>query len=141
MAQLADMNSRTGASSGPARIRSSVIRPVLMIGGILALIIGIFVWWLDGGRVVSIDDAYVRAAKVTVATDVSGIVAQVAVHEGQAVHTGDVLFRLDDRPFRIALDGASAMRAQTVLDITAMKHDYQRLLHEAEARAAQVQGD
>ena len=49
-----------------------------------------------------------KADIVSVANDVSGIVAQVAVREGQLVKQGDLLFRLDDEPFRIALDGANA---------------------------------
>ena len=63
----------------------------------------------------SIDDAYVRAAKLAVSTDVSGIVGEVAVKEGQHVKAGDVLFRLDHRPFQIALAGAKANLAETAL--------------------------
>ena len=57
-------------------------------------------YWLTGGRYVSIDDAYVRAAKEALSTDVSGIVADVPVHEGQHVKKGDVLLRLDPRRSR-----------------------------------------
>ena len=46
-----------------------------MLGGILVVAVGSGTCWITGGRYVSIDDAYVRAAKETVATDVSGIVA------------------------------------------------------------------
>ena len=87
-------------------------------------------FWLNGGRIVSIDDAYVRAAKLAVSTDVSGIVEQVAVHEGQRVNTGDVLFRLDPRQFQIALDGAKANLAQIALTLDAMKRDYLRMLRD-----------
>ena len=139
----AKISNRVGALPGTsrARMRSRVLRPLLMLGGVAALVIAGTAWWLDGGRYVSIDDAYVRAAKLAVATDVSGIVSKVAVHEGQPVKKGDVLFRLDDRPFRIALDGARADRAQTVLTVEAMKRDYQRLLHTVQAAEAQVQAD
>ncbi len=144
MSQAMDADARVGVlPGGPtrARSRSRVLRPLLMLGGAVAVVVAGLAWWLDGGRVVSIDDAYVRAAKLAVATDVSGIVANVAVHEGQAVHRGDVLFRLDGRPFQIALDGARADRAQTVLTVEAMKRDYQRLQHEVQAAEAQVQAD
>ncbi len=46
-----------------------------MMGGIAVVIAGVGYYWLTGGRVVSIDDAYVRAAKEVISTDVSGIVA------------------------------------------------------------------
>ena len=117
----------------------SLLRPVLMLSGIILLVVASGVVWLRGGRVVSVDDALIGAAKLAVANDISGIVASVAVHEGQSVKRGDVLLRLDDRPFRIALDAARADLAQSVLDVQAMKQDYLRLRHaaaEAESRVA-----
>jgi membrane fusion protein (multidrug efflux system) len=112
-----------------------------MLGGIALVIVGAFYYWLTGGRYVSIDDAYAQAAKVSVATDVSGIVAEVAVHDGQHVAAGDLLFRLDPRQFQIALDGARANLAATALMIDAMKRDYHRMLHDVDAKQAQVQAD
>ncbi len=123
------------------RIRRNLLRPLLMLGGIAVVAVGSAVFWLNGGRYVSIDDAYVRAAKVSVATDVSGLVAEVAVKEGQQVKTGDALFRLDDRQFRIALDGARANLTQTAQTLEAMQRDYQRMLDDVAVRNAQVQSD
>ena len=123
----------------PPRVRW--LRPVLMLGGIGVVVIGAVAYWLSGGRTVSIDDAYVQAAKVSLATDVSGLVAEVAVHDDQQVSKGDLLFRLDPRQFQIALDGARANLAATGLGIDAMKRDYQRMLHDVDARQAQVQAD
>ncbi len=82
-------------------------RVLLMLGPVVVLATGLFVY-TTGGRYVSTDNAYVHAGKLTVATDVSGIVANVAVHESQKVDKGDVLFTLDQEPFRIALAGAEA---------------------------------
>ena len=70
---------RPGASRhrGPPRTapdQAALLRPILMLGGIAGVAVGSGAYWLTGGRYVSIDDAYVRAAKETVATDVSGIV-------------------------------------------------------------------
>jgi membrane fusion protein (multidrug efflux system) len=65
-------------------------------------------FYLSGGRYVSTDDAYIRASKLMVSTDVSGIVSSVDVHEGQLVKAGDVLFRLSPKQFQIALDNAKA---------------------------------
>ncbi len=121
--------------------KRNLIRPVLMIGGIAAVIVGATAYWLTGGRIVSIDDAYVRAAKLTVSTDVSGIVAEVPVKEGQRVKTGDVLVRLDPRQFQIALAGAKANLVQIALTMEAMKRDYQRMLRDIDAKQTQVQSD
>lgn len=123
------------------RWRSRVLRPILMIGGILVVAVGALYWWYTGGRYVSIDDAYVEAAKVSVSTDVSGIVSAVEVREGQQVHTGQVLFRLDPRQFQIALDGAKANLVQTGLNVDAMKRDYQRMLRDTDAKAAELDND
>jgi membrane fusion protein (multidrug efflux system) len=124
-----------------ARQRSRVLRPLLMLGGILVVAVGSFLYWLHGGRYVSIDNAYVRAAKVAVSTDVSGTVIEVNVREGQRVQAGDVLFRLNPHKFQIALDGARANLAQVELSLRAMKVDYQRMLRDIEAQDAKVQAD
>ena len=139
MSQVLDAGAPIPASD--SHLRSRVLRPVLIAGGVIAVAIAGLVFWLGGGRIVSIDDAYIRAAKVSVATDVSGIVAGVAVHEGQAVHKGDVLVRLGPRPFRIALEGARADLAQSLLNADAAKRDYQRMLHATQAAQATVQAD
>ncbi|HEX2886866.1 HlyD family secretion protein [Vineibacter terrae] len=115
-----------------------ILRPVLMGGGLaLVLLVGGFMW-LGGGRFVSTDDAYVRAAKLLVSTDVPGIVSTIEVKEGQSVKQGQVLFRLDPRQYEIAVAGAKAQLSQTALSIEAMKQDYQRMLRDIEAQQAQV---
>jgi membrane fusion protein (multidrug efflux system) len=127
----------------PSRLRlgRSALRPVLMLGGIIAVIVASAGYWITGGRFVSIDDAYVRAAKEVVATDVSGIVAEVPVHEGQRVQKGDVLLRLETRPFEIALAGARANRDSMVSTLNAMKLDYKRMLRDIDVKQAQVEMD
>ncbi|HEY7548393.1 MAG TPA: HlyD family secretion protein, partial [Hyphomicrobiaceae bacterium] len=77
--------------------------------------------------------------KLMVSSDVSGLVSEVLVHEGQAVRKGDVLFRIDPRQFQIALDNAKAQLAQTALNLQAMKEDYRRMLSDAASQAAQVE--
>jgi membrane fusion protein (multidrug efflux system) len=118
-----------------------LVRPILMLGGIAVVIAGVGYYWLTGGRVVSIDDAYVRAAKEVIATDVSGLVASVPVHEGQRVKKGDVLLRLDPRPFEIALAGATANRDGMVSTLNAMKLDYKRMLRQVDVKQAQLESD
>jgi membrane fusion protein (multidrug efflux system) len=92
-----------------ARLRQpkTLRRLLLALGPIVVLAGGVFAY-TGGGRYVSTDNAYVHAGKLTVATDVSGIVADVAVKESQKVEKGQVLFTLDQEPFRIALAGAEA---------------------------------
>jgi membrane fusion protein (multidrug efflux system) len=123
------------------RLGRGAVRPMLMLGGILAVIAGAGYYWVTGGRVVSIDDAYIKAAKEVIATDVSGIVASVPVHEGQRVNKGDVLLRLDPRPFEIALAGATANRDGMVSTLNAMKLDHKRMLREVDVKQAQLESN
>jgi membrane fusion protein (multidrug efflux system) len=130
-------------TEAPARRRLArgLLRPILMLGGIVVVVVASLGWWVTGGRYVSVDNAYVRAAKEVIATDVSGIVAVVPVHEGQRVKQGDVLLRLDTRPFEIALAGAKAALGSTVSTLNAQKLDYKRMLHEVDVKQAQVASD
>lgn len=121
--------------------RRALVRPILMLGGILVVAIGSGAYWLTGGRYVSIDDAYVRAAKETISTDISGIVAEVPVHEGQRVTKGEVLLKLDPKPFEIAVAGARANRNGLVSTLNAMKLEYKRMLRDIEVKQAQVDAD
>jgi membrane fusion protein (multidrug efflux system) len=110
-----------------------------MIGGTLIVAFTAGTLWLTGGRFVSTDNAYITAPKLVVATDVSGVVSEVLVHEGQAVKKGDVLFRIDPTPFRIAVASASAQLAQISLNLESMKQDYKRMQSDIAAQQAQVQ--
>jgi membrane fusion protein (multidrug efflux system) len=130
-----------GTATRPRVSAARLLRPLLMVGGVAVVAIGAVYFWLGGGRYVSIDNAYVRAAKVAVSTDVSGIVAEVDVHEGELVHKGQPLIRLQQGQFQFALDGAKASQAQIALNLQAMQRDYQRMLRDADARSAQVQSD
>jgi len=54
------------------------------------------------------DDAYLQADVVHMAPDVSGRVVELDVHDNQAVHRGDVLFRIDPVPYRLRVEQAQA---------------------------------
>jgi membrane fusion protein, multidrug efflux system len=78
-----------------------VILPLLAaIGG------GVF--YLNGGRYVTTDDAYVGAQKILITPDISGKIDKVVVKEGEQVREGDVLFEIDPVPFRLAVEQARA---------------------------------
>ena len=109
-------------------------RRKLLIGGPLLLLLVIGVLYLIGGRMVSTDDAYVDAARTQISANVAGRVIAVNVKDNQAVHQGDILFKLDDRPFAIAIEDAKAHLASARLQISAMKATY--LQHQADVKAA-----
>lgn len=111
----------------------------LMLLGVAVVAVGGVAFWLTGGRYVSTDDAYVEANKLMVSSDVSGLVAEVDVREGQVVHKGDVLFKLDPKPFEIALANTKSQLAQSELTIRSMEADYRRMQRDIDAQRAQVQ--
>jgi len=71
-----------------------------------------FTFYLNGGRYIGTDDAYVGAQKVLVTPDISGKIEKVFVKEGQLVKQGDELFEIDPVPFRLGVDEAKAQLAQ-----------------------------
>ena len=102
----------------------------------LVLIAGGY-WYVTGGQVMSMDDAFVEADKVGVSTDVSGIVREVDVTENQQVKAGQILYRLDDLPFRLALARAEAQLGMVADDLNALKANYRDM----QARIKQAQND
>ncbi|MDE2228576.1 MAG: HlyD family secretion protein [Alphaproteobacteria bacterium] len=114
---------RLGREPMTARVRHWVRRhapqwrlPLLLAGPILVLLVAAWLY-VTAGASISTDDAYVQADKVTVSADVPGRVVAVAVRDNQLVHAGDVLFRLDDRPYRIAVERAQAALASARLKV------------------------
>jgi membrane fusion protein (multidrug efflux system) len=114
------------------------LRRILMFWGVGAVALIAAALYLTGGRYVSTDDSYVRAAKLMVSTDVSGLVDTVNVHEGQSVHKGDILFKLDPRPFQIALDTAKSALAQTVQGVAGTRAQYRSLQNQIASQQAQA---
>jgi len=119
----------------------SRLRRVAMVWGVAVVVAVSLTLWLTGGRYVSTDDSYVHAAKLMVSTDVSGLVKDVDVREGQTVKKGQILFRLDPQPFQIALDNAKAALAQTVQDVESTRATYKSMIGQMAAQQAQVNLD
>ncbi|HME21875.1 MAG TPA: HlyD family secretion protein [Acetobacteraceae bacterium] len=65
-------------------------------------------YWTVGRFQVSTDDAYVQADNTTIAPKVSGYLSAVLVDDNQPVRAGQVLARIDDRDFKVALAQAKA---------------------------------
>ncbi len=52
-----------------------------------------------------------KTARVAVSSNVAGRVVELVVRDNQAVHRGDLLYRLDPAPFEIAVRQAQAQLA------------------------------
>jgi membrane fusion protein (multidrug efflux system) len=108
-----DTNDR--ASAGEPALPSTVVkklnfRKLLMAGAAVAVLAGAawYGWdyWTTGQYLVSTDDAYVKADNTTVAPKISGYLREVLVGDNEAVKSGQVLARIDERDFKVALDQA-----------------------------------
>src|SRR5580692_8246323 len=95
--------------AGMRRYRRFLLLVVLSLTAVLAGVI----FYLNGGRYVTTDDAYVGAQKVLITPDISGKIDKVVVKEGQRVNQGDVLFEIDPIPFHLAVAQAKATLDQT----------------------------
>ena len=122
-----------GVMTRPSRpLRQRLRLPLMLAGPIVVVIAGSW-WYLTSGRYVSTDDSYVQAARTMVSADVSGRVVAVAVRDNERVAPGQLLFRLDDRPFKIAVEEATAMLASARLQLEALKATYAQKIADAKA--------
>ena len=104
-----------------------ILAPIILVGGALYI-------YITGGRYQSTDDAYTRAATVSISSNVAGRVVEVAIRDNELVQRGTTLFKLDDAPFRIAVSDAAARLSSTRLQVESLKSTYQQ--RQVELRAA-----
>jgi membrane fusion protein (multidrug efflux system) len=109
---LEPVPAREAAVKAATPSKKERFRKTLIAGAALALLATAswYGWdyWSVGRFLVSTDDAYVKADNTTIAPKVSGYLNQVLAGDNQHVKSGQVLARIDDRDFRVALDQAKA---------------------------------
>jgi len=94
-------------------LKAARARLTVIAGVVLAIALVAAVWiWLEAGRE-STDDAQVDGRITPIAARVGGIVEVVAIDDNQAVKKGEMLVRLDQRPYQAAVDHAAAELADT----------------------------
>jgi multidrug efflux system membrane fusion protein len=67
------------------------------------------------------DDAYVHANTAAIAAHVSGQIVQLPIQDNQQVKNGDLLFVVDSRPYRLALDTAKTKLNLTEIEIRTLQ--------------------
>ena len=108
----------------PKRRKRRVGRLALMICVPLLLAVAGAYFWLTGGRYIETDNAYVKQTMASISSDVAGKIIEVDVRENQKVKAGDVLFKIDPEPFRIAVDQANAALANARLQVKQLHAAY-----------------
>jgi membrane fusion protein, multidrug efflux system len=117
-------------------------RKFVMMGvlGLLALAaVGYGSYYVLVGRFyVSTDDAYVRANNTTLGARVSGHVAAILPADNAVVRAGDVIFKIDDGDYRIAVDAARTKIATQQATIDRIGRQVTALESAAEQAKAQL---
>ena len=103
------------------RKRKRNLRTILMLIVPALLLIGGGYYWLTSGGSVSTDDAQVKQDIVSVSPQVTGPIQQVLVKNGSRVTRGQLLFRIDPAPFRVALEQAEAQLAAAHLQTSQLR--------------------
>lgn len=117
------------------------LRWPLMAALPLLLLVGGGATYLHEAGAVATDDAFVRAAKVSINARVPGQVVKVAVTDNQPVHAGQLLFQIDPDPYRIAVEQAEARLNSARLQVEALKATYRRQLADLESAKASADFD
>jgi membrane fusion protein, multidrug efflux system len=105
--QRSENQSGPDSSRGPRHRRRAL---AVVTGAILFLGFAAsgYVYWDYARRFESTDDAFIEARQFAVAPKVSGYITAVPVTDNQHVAAGQVIARIDDRDYRIALEQAQA---------------------------------
>jgi membrane fusion protein (multidrug efflux system) len=74
----------------------------------LLVLAGALMFWLNGGRYASTENAFVKADIAQIASEVPGRIVEVRARDHQNVAEGEFLVRLDPEPYRLALARADA---------------------------------
>jgi membrane fusion protein (multidrug efflux system) len=85
-----------------------MLRPLALFGVPVLVLVGALMFWLQGGRYASTENAFVKADIAQMASEIPGRIVDVRVHDHQVVAAGDVLVRIDSEPYRLALAKADA---------------------------------
>src|SRR3954465_13565302 len=80
-----------------------LLRPLALIGVPILVLGAALMFWLQGGRYASTENAYVKADIAQIASEVQGPKAALTIRDHATVAQGEVLVRLEGEPYRLAL--------------------------------------
>ncbi|MCB1671518.1 MAG: HlyD family secretion protein [Gammaproteobacteria bacterium] len=125
--------SEVKTKKSPGLLRKIRHLVLLLLGPAVIAVGGVFLY-LHGGRYVSTDNAYVKTEIRSISSNVAGMVMQVLPRESQWVTAGELLLKVDDQPFLIAVARSEANLATVRGDIESLKAELEnRLLEIAKA--------
>lgn len=107
------------------------IRLFIVIAAVVAGAVGLWFYWEHAAKYPSTEDAYVGANIISIAPQLSGQVAEVAVREGQRVKAGDLLFTLNAAAYQNA-------KTQAQANLSALNSAVPAAQHQVDAASAAV---
>ena len=138
----ATQNEAKPAPSLRNRLREHWLLATVAAGLVLVAAIGGLLYWLNVRDYESTDDAFVAARSFSIAPKVGGYVTEVPVTDNQHVNAGELLARIDNRDYVIAVDQAKAQVAvgQANIDnIQAQIDSQHQQIDQAKAQLDQAQ--
>nr|WP_249815528.1 MULTISPECIES: HlyD family secretion protein [unclassified Bradyrhizobium] len=109
---------------------------------LIAALVGGLLYWLEIRHYESTDDAFVAARSFSVASKVGGYVTDVLVTDNQHVNAGDLLAKIDERDYRIAVDQAAAQveaSKANIANLDAQIDSQREQIKQAQAQLEQAQ--
>ncbi|MGT2437504.1 efflux RND transporter periplasmic adaptor subunit [Bradyrhizobium betae] len=109
---------------------------------LIAALVGGLLYWLEVRHYESTDDAFIAARSFSVASKVGGYVTDIPVTDNQHVSAGDILAKIDDRDYRIAIEQAAAQVAVSkanIANVEAQIVSQQEQIKQAQAQLEQAQ--
>lgn len=107
----------------PKKLRGRWRIALIVSVPLLLAIVGAY-FWLTGGRYQVTDNAFVKQPIVSISSNVAGMVVEVDIKANQQVKEGDLLFRIDPQPYKIALDQANAALGSARLAVDQLRVNY-----------------
>ncbi|MBR1090036.1 HlyD family secretion protein [Bradyrhizobium manausense] len=109
---------------------------------LIAALVAALLYWLEVRHYESTDDAFVAARSFSVASKVGGYVTDIPVTDNQHVSAGDLLARIDERDYRIAVDQAAAqveVSRANIANVEAQLDSQQEQIKQAQSQLDQAQ--
>ena len=130
---------QAGAPAKPAKSRRGFLLRLLVVILVLAAIAWGLWYFFDGRWYESTDDAYVNGNVVQITPQLPGTVISIGADDGDLVHAGDVLVKLDKSNADVALAEAKANLASTVRKVRGLYNNVAGAQADVSARKVAVE--
>jgi membrane fusion protein (multidrug efflux system) len=104
---------------------------LLVLGPLLVVVVAAFIY-MNSGRYVETDNAYVKSDTVLITAEVTGPIKRVAVRENHQVRAGEVLFEIDPAPYEVKVERGESQVAAVESFIESLEASYEQQMEQLE---------